>query len=311
VIRSGSRTPRLAITAAVAALAVLAVPAPAQPAGDALRIIAFGAHPDDAELKAAGVAAKWAAQGHKVKFVSMTNGDIGHFSQAGGPLALRRRAEVEACARRLGIETEVLDIHDGELMPTLENRREVVRLIREWGADVVLFHRTNDYHPDHRYTGVLVQDAAVLVAAPFFMPYTPALKRNPVLLHYSDGFQKPIPFEPTLVVGIDDVADRKWECLASIPSQFADADSWQARYQQGVPTEPAAREAHIAGGLKQRNADVADRYRNLLVELYGASGRSLRYAEAFELSEYGRQPSGAELRQLFPFFGGRGSGVAQ
>lgn len=286
----------------LAALALKAAPAFAQSTGTPLRIIAFGAHPDDSELKAAGVAAKWAAQGHKVKFVSMTNGDIGHFSEAGGPLALRRRAEVEACAKRLGIETEVLDIHDGELMPTLENRRTVVRLIREWQADVVLFHRTNDYHPDHRYTGVLVQDAAVLVAAPFFMPYTPPLKRNPVLLQYSDPFRKPTPFEPTLVVGIDDVADQKWACLAAMPSQFADADSWQARYRADVPNDPATRAAYIANGLKQRNADVADQYRRLLVSLYGERGRSIRHAEAFELSEYGRQAPMEELKRLFPFF---------
>ncbi len=97
-----------------------------------LRIIAFGAHPDDSELKASGVAAMWAARGHKVKFVAMTNGDIGHFKEAGGPLATRRLAEVQQCAKILGIETEVLDIHDGELEPNLENRKTVARLIREW-----------------------------------------------------------------------------------------------------------------------------------------------------------------------------------
>ena len=134
-----------------------------------LRIIAFGAHPDDNELRASGVAAMWAAQGHKVKFVAMTNGDIGHFKMAGAPLAKRRLAEVRACAQILGIETEVLDIHDGELEPTLENRKKVARLIREWQADIVLFHRPYDYHPDHRYVGVLVQDAAVVVVAPFLL----------------------------------------------------------------------------------------------------------------------------------------------
>ncbi|HEX5867273.1 MAG TPA: PIG-L family deacetylase, partial [Beijerinckiaceae bacterium] len=106
-----------------------------------LRIIAFGAHPDDAELKASGVAALWAAAGHKVKFVSMTNGDVGHFEQAGGPLAKRRKAEVAECAKILGIETAVLDIHDGELVPSLENRQKVARLIREWQADIVMGHR--------------------------------------------------------------------------------------------------------------------------------------------------------------------------
>src|SRR5205809_3096908 len=101
-----------------ASLLVLFVLQPATPRP--LRIIAFGAHPDDSELKASGVAALWASQGHKVKFVAMTNGDIGHFKMAGAPLAKRRLAEVKECARILGIETEVLDIHDGELEPTLE-----------------------------------------------------------------------------------------------------------------------------------------------------------------------------------------------
>ena len=173
-----------------------------------LRIIAFGAHPDDAELKASGVAALWAAQGHKVKFVAMTNGDVGHFQSAGGPLAKRRLAEVQECARLLGIETEVLDIHDGELEPNLETRKQVARLIREWQADIVLFHRPYDYHPDHRYVGILVQDAAVVVVAPFFVPNTPPTKRNPVFLYYSDNFLKPYPFEPTIVVGIDAVAEK-------------------------------------------------------------------------------------------------------
>jgi LmbE family N-acetylglucosaminyl deacetylase len=132
------------------------------------------------------VAAKWAAQGHKVKFVATTNGDVGSFIMAGGPLALRRKAEVERCAEILGIETQVLDIHDGELLPTIENRRTVARLIRGWQADIVLGPRPYDYHPDHRYTGVLMEDAAALVAAPFFVTDTPPCPRNPVIFYYSE-----------------------------------------------------------------------------------------------------------------------------
>lgn len=130
-----------------------------------LRIIAFGAHPDDCELKAGGVAAKWVAQGHKVKFVATTNGDVGSFVMAGGPLALRRKAEVERCAEIPGIETQVLDIHDGELLPTIENRRTVARLIRDWQADIVLGPRPYDYHPDHRYTFELCQYGSQPTAA--------------------------------------------------------------------------------------------------------------------------------------------------
>src|SRR5689334_8845651 len=150
--------------------------AAAPPDDGKLRIICFGAHPDDCELKAAGVALLWAQKGHHVKFVSVTNGDIGHWREAGGPLARRRKAEVERAARLLGITTEVLDIHDGELMPTVENRRLITRLIREWKADLVLSPRPNDYHPDHRYTSVLVQDSAYMVTVPYFCPDVPYLK---------------------------------------------------------------------------------------------------------------------------------------
>jgi LmbE family N-acetylglucosaminyl deacetylase len=271
--------------------------APAKP----LRVIAFGAHPDDAELKASGVAALWAASGAKVKFVAMTNGDVGHFATAGGPLAKRRKAEVAECARILGIETDVMDIHDGELVPTLENRKMMARLIREWQADIVMGHRPYDYHPDHRYTGVLMDDSAVVVVAPFFVPDTPPTPRNPVFMYYSDGFQDPKPFTPTMVVGIDEVAEKKWSCVSAMPSQFADADSWQGRTIAGAPKGDKERAAYLLDIVKKRNTAVADQYREQLLALYGKErGAKVRYAEAFQLGQYGRQASVDELKQMFP-----------
>lgn len=268
-----------------------------------LNIIAFGAHPDDAELKAAGVGALWAANGHKVKFVAMTNGDIGHFEQAGGPLAQRRYKEVQECARILGITTDVLDIHDGELMPDLETRRTVARKIRDWQADIVMGHRPYDYHPDHRYTGVLLNDAAVVVAAPFFVPDTPPTQGNPIFLSYSDNFQDPKPFAPDLVVDIDAAADRKWQCVSAMPSQFGDKDSWQGRTRPDVPDSDTARPAYLLKLAQGRTSAVADQYRAKLIELYGQErGSKVRYAEAFKLNQYGRQVPVAELRKMFPTF---------
>jgi N-acetylglucosamine malate deacetylase 1 len=292
----------IALAAAAAAVALQPVatgqaPAPSRP----LRIIAFGAHPDDAELKASGVAALWAAQGAKVKFVAMTNGDIGHFAQAGGPLAKRRKAEVAECAKILGIENEVLDIHDGELVPTLENRKKMSRLIREWQADIVLGHRPYDYHPDHRYTGVLMDDSAVVVVAPFFVPDTPPTGRNPVFMYYSDAFKQPYPFDPTLVVPIDGGADQKWRCVSAMPSQFGDEDSWQGRTLPNVPQGDQQRKAYLLDVVKKRSAAVADQYRERLVALYGKErADKVKYAEAFQLGQYGRQASIDELKQMFP-----------
>ena len=269
-----------------------------------LRIMQFGAHPDDCEIRAGGVGAMWAALGHHVQFVSVTNGDIGHWQMSGGALAQRRKAEVEAADKALGLErTTVLDIHDGELMPTLENRAKLTRLMREWDADIVIGHRPNDYHPDHRYVGVLMQDAAYMVAVPFYCPDTPPLRGNPVFLYSSDSFQRPQPFRPDIVVAIDSVIEKKAEALARIESQFVEGGCMG--YTRPLPKDDAERDQRrqqVRESMKRRSANTADKYRDRLIELYGEEkGRQVRYAEAFEICEYGRQPSAEELKRLFPF----------
>jgi LmbE family N-acetylglucosaminyl deacetylase len=288
-------------------LAVRAADRPAVPPHDGkLRIICFGAHPDDCELRAGGVAAMWSALGHHVKFVSVTNGDIGHWRDAGGPLARRRKAEVERADQLLGIATEVLDIHDGELLPTVENRRTLTRLIREWEADIVMTHRPNDYHPDHRYTGVLVQDAAYMVTVPHFCPDVPYLKTNPVFLFYPDGFQKPNPFQPDIVVSIDGVIDRKLDALDALESQFYEGGAnGSAALMPADPEKQKDRRRQVRAGFAARNQAVAQKYRAKLEEWYGKEkADKVQYAEAFEVCEYGRRPNKAELAKLFPFFGG-------
>jgi len=270
-----------------------------------LRIIAFGAHPDDCELKVAGAAARWAAQGHHVKFVSVTNGDIGHWNMAGGPLAKRRQAEVEQCAKILGIQSQVLDIHDGELLPSLENRRTITRLIREWKADVVLSHRPNDYHPDHRNVGILVQDAAYMVTVPFFCPDSPYLKNNPVFLYYEDRFTKPTRFSADIIVAIDEVIDKKLAVVEALASQFYEGGANGGPHLVPDPSNTAAvelRKKAVREQFDKRFLATAQRFGLQMVEWYGEVGaKKVRYAEAFEICEYGRMPSKAEIRKLFPF----------
>lgn len=274
--------------------------------GRKLRIIVFGAHPDDCELKAGGTAAKWVAQGHQVKMVSVTNGDIGHWQIKGEELARRRLAETRAADKVLGAETEVLPIHDGELEPTLENRRTITRLIRQWQADVVIAHRPWDYHPDHRYVGVLVQDAAYMVTVPFFCPETPPLKTNPVFMYMSDGFKKPYPFRADVVVSLDDVIDKKLDALHELESQFYEggANGSEGFVKTVPPTgDVNGRKAWLRKSRGKSNALVADRFRDDLVKWYGEEkGKAVQYAEAFEICEYGSQPPPDKLRKLFPFF---------
>ncbi len=270
-----------------------------------LRIVVFGAHPDDAEIRAGGTAAKWAAAGHHVLLVSVTNGDIGHFAMAGGALAQRRTAEVAEAARILGATSLVLDIHDGELEPTLENRRKLTRIIRAWGADIVIGHRPNDYHPDHRYVGVLMQDCAYMVGVPFFCPDVPPLAKNPVFLFSSDGFQRPAPFQGDIVVAIDDVIEKKVEALVVMESQFVEGGALgKPNPALDDPVEREKKRQQVRESFRRRFAGIADKYRDKLIELYGEeAGKKVQYAEAFEICEYGRRPNTQDVRNLFPFFG--------
>ncbi len=266
-----------------------------------LRVIAFGAHPDDCDIGASGLAAKLTAMGHKVKFVSVTNGDAGHQSSGGGALAKRRRAEATESGRRLGIEYEVLDNHDGELLPTLEVRLQIIRRIRQWQADVVISPRTNDYHPDHRNTGVLLQDAAYMVMVPNVASDTPPLKKNPVFLHFQDRFKTPNPFRPDVAIDITDVFDKKVDALDSHVSQFYEWLPWIEGYLDQVPAGVSERKDWLR---KRMSRPITPAVRAALEKWYGKErGAAIQYAEAFEVSEYGSQPNEETLRRLFPMVG--------
>jgi LmbE family N-acetylglucosaminyl deacetylase len=268
-----------------------------------VRVIAFGAHPDDCDGRFGGTAAKFAAMGHAVKFVSVTNGDAGHQSQGGGALAKRRRAEAQEAARRLGIaEYEVLDNHDGELMPSLKVREDIIRLIRRWKADIVLGPRPYDYHPDHRYTAILLQDAAYMVVVPNVCPDTPPLRKNPVFLYFEDRFQRPVPFRPDIAVAIDDVIEKKVAGLDAHVSQVYEWLPWVDGAAEQPPTEPSERLNWLRKrSLRHATGAANPAVRQTLGKWYGAAkAASIRYAEAFEICEYGERPTDEQIRRLFP-----------
>jgi len=263
-----------------------------------IRVIAFGAHPDDCDIRASGTAALFASMGHAVKFVSVTNGDAGHQSMKGSVLAARRRGEASESARRLGISYDVLDNHDGELLPTLQVRQQIIREIRNWKADIVLAPRPNDYHPDHRYTGVLIQDAAYMVMVPSVTPDVPPVRKNPVFLYYEDRFQRPNPFRPDIAVRLDEVIDKKIDALDSHVSQFYEWLPWVDGRLNEVPAGAAERKAWLK---KERTRPPNEAVRTSLVKWYGPTrGASAQYYEAFEICEYGTQPDDAAIRKLFP-----------
>ena len=280
-------------------LLLLMTSAAALQSAEPIRVIAIGAHPDDCDIKAGGIAAKYSAAGHAVRFVSVTNGDAGHQAEGGGMLAARRRAEARESGRRLGIEYIVLDNHDGELVPSLDVRMQIIRQIREWDADVVIAPRPNDYHPDHRYTGILVQDASYMVTVPNLASDTPAIRKNPLFLYFSDRFTRPQPFRPDIVVSIDDVIDRKYAALDAHVSQFYEWLPWHAGILDQVPKDPAGRLAWLKAA---RRFSIRDAWRDAARARYGGAADAIRNAEAFEITEYGMQPSEEEIRRLLPFF---------
>ncbi|MEM2914048.1 MAG: PIG-L family deacetylase [Candidatus Bathyarchaeia archaeon] len=268
-----------------------------------LKVLAFGAHPDDCDFNLGGTAIKYAKLGHKVKFISVTNGDAGHYLMGGAVLAQRRYKEAKRAAEVAGIEYEVFDIHDGQLLPTLENRNIIIRVIREFEPDIIFTHRPNDYHPDHRYTSQLVQDAAYMVTVPNVAALTQHLLLNPVIFYVSDSFQKPYPFSPDIIVGIDDSIEQKIRMLHCHESQMYE---WLP-YNQGILNEVPKTEEERLNWLQKkwasRNREIANKYREQLVKYYGKErGSKIEYAEAFEKCEYGSSLPEEKVKTYFPFF---------
>ncbi len=269
-----------------------------------LRIMVIGAHPDDPDFQCGGTAIKWADAGHVVKFLSVTNGDTGHQSSGGIELARRRYREAQLSAAIAGIaEYQVLDIHNGELEPSIIYRRTLIRLIREFRPDAILSHRPNDYHPDHRAVGQLVMDASYIVTVPNNVALTDILPRQPVILAMEDSFRRPYPFQGDVAVGIDDVVERKLDMLHQHVSQVYEWLPFNQECLAEVPKTDPERRQWLAAHYRARFEEPAGRHRAKLVERYGESrGPAIRCAEAFEISEYGAQPDEKTIRRLFPFF---------
>jgi LmbE family N-acetylglucosaminyl deacetylase len=255
-----------------------------------IRVIVFGAHPDDCDLTAGGTAIKFVKMGCKVKFVSLTNGDAGHQLMGGGILAQRRLAEAQEAGRRFGVEYTVLDNHDGELMPTLENRLKVIREIRKWNADIVIAPRPDDYHPDHRYTCILVQDASFMVIVPNIASETPALKKNPVFLY-------PTSSEPDIAIDIDAELSQKLYAASAHESQFFE---WLPYIQGTLDKVPKSKEDRLVF-MKNWVSPPTESVRKCLRKWYPEPAASkIVNAEAFRISEFGRKPDKEELLRLFP-----------
>lgn len=253
-----------------------------------------------AKSRPGSTAAEFVRRGHNVLFVSITNGSAGHHQFGRKEVAEIRKSESLEASRILGVQYIILDINDGTLIPAIDVREEIIRLIREWSADIVITHRTNDYHPDHRSTAVIVQDAAYLVMVPHIVPETPPLKINPVFLFFEDRFQKPLPFAPDIVIDITETFEIKTRAMAAHKSQFFDWLPWISGSSNLVPEDYKERLNWLSEQWKPKMDDLK---KKSLEKWYGKNiAEKVKFTEAFEICEYGRQPDESEIRRLFPMF---------
>ena len=268
----------------------------------ARKLLCVGAHPDDCELQTSGLTALWTASGGAARFISMTDGGGGHQEFGGAKLVGMRRAEAHAGAASVGADSVVFDNPDGSLLPSLDNRNRVIRAVREFQPDILITHRTNDYHPDHRYTGVSVQDACYMVMVPNVLPTVPVPDHEPVVLFMSDKFTRPYPFQPDLVFNLDPVIEKKLDAIASHWSQMSQWLPWIERYEDELPTGEDKLREYVRGRAERRALAEAERFREVLVAKYGNErGHNVRHAEAFEISEYAAALDEEKVARLFPF----------
>ena len=281
-----------------------------------IKVLMIGAHPDDNDFCGGGTALRYIQAGHTVRFVSVSDGRCGHHRLSPAETARRRLAETKAVEKLTGIIYDVWDIPDGEVMPDLETRKRLIRYIRAFSPDIIFTHRTNDYHPDHRNTSLLTRDASYLLTVPSVCPDTPAMRKMPLIAFFADRFAHP-PFRPDVLVSIDAVIDELYKIYNCHVSQIYEWLPYTHGEEESVPQDEKDRlewyrsprvprertmsvEEIFCYPVKRHNecrqALPAAKYREKLIARYGEAGKDVIFAEAFEISEYGAQPSEEESK---------------
>lgn len=271
---------------------------------DHLSLLVIGPHPDDCSIKAGGIAAHYVAAGHDVTFLTITDGSAGHHEMDRTSLAARRKLETDAVAETLGVTYDWFGIRDGEVTPTLSVRERLIRYTRRVDPDLVLGPRPNDYHPDHRYTAQLIRDAAYMLIVPNVCSDVEPLDSMPVIGYVADGFTKPTPFDPDVVVDVSAVEPTKLDAIHCHESQVYEWLPYTFNDLDAVPAGDAERRAWLAADgvehlVSVTEMNVADRFRDRLRARYGADADEITHAEAVEISEYGAPLDPAARDTLF------------
>ena len=272
------------------------------PAAD-LRLLILGAHPDDAEYHAGGLACIYRDLGHTVKMVSVTDGGAGHHELSADELIPVRCEEARNSGALIGAEYVTWDNPDGRLQPTLELREQIIREIRSFRPNVVLTHRPCDYHPDHRAVGQAVQDASYMVTVPLVCPDVPALRSDPLVMYMPDRFTRPNPLRGDVVIDVGDHIETIVRMLACHHSQFFQWLAYNHGYEEELPQDAAEQFTFLLNWYQDHLRPMADVYRDRLIEVYGQErGRQIDFAEVYEVSEYAAAPDSEEAMYRYYSF---------
>jgi LmbE family N-acetylglucosaminyl deacetylase len=233
-------------------------------------------------------------RGHKVVMVSMTNGDAGHHELSRAALAKRRAREAKAAAKLLRCDYVIMPIADGKLEPTVANREKLIALMRKYDPDVVITHPLQDYHPDHRYTTMLVMDTAYLLQVPSIVPDVKALNKETAFFF---SVNKPEPGGINIPVPIDSVWERKlrvWHCHAS---QMYEWLPWIEKRLAEIPDGEAECLEYLHRWRGKGAGNVTRAFKHEL----GKTGNAATYCEALTLAPVGRRLSVEQCREIFNF----------
>ena len=259
-----------------------------------VRILVLGAHPDDAEFHAGAFLARHANLGATIRIISVTDGRSGHQSIPSSELVEIRRKEAAAAGAVIGSEYVTWDFPDGSLTPSLEVRWAIIRELRTFKPELVLTHRTVDYHPDHRAVAQAVQDASYMVRVPKVVPDVPPVDREPIVAAMNDRFTRPCPLRADYVIDGTSEFEKMLDMMDCHQSQFYDWMPWIDRSAPPTSMVRAERLAWLKDWFLKFNSFRANAFWNT------AWGKTPSHVEAFEISEYAGVLSTEQSQRLFP-----------
>ncbi len=210
-------------------------------------ILVVLAHPDDPEFFCGATLARWAQAGHRIIYYLLTCGEKGADDPAVDPATLcrQRQEEQRAAARTLGVESVHFgSLRDGEVLPTLAARREVVRVIRRFRPDVLLTCDPTNYfpapsyinHPDHRAAGQIVLEAVFPAAgSPLYFPELLAEGLQP---HRPAEVWLSLPARPNVTLDVTGTWEAKIQAILQHRSQIQDPESLVARLKARHTPDP-------------------------------------------------------------------------